>query len=165
MPIATKTSQLQVRVSPAQKRAIQQAAKRAGLDMSSYVLAKLLPAHSVRFQSLLRELARADEPRFALAGLNDLLSGLTPDEFTVATDGPPRVELSPFLASYVAAMVEQAAVRSRAPVPQWVRSIAGLEIPVFGSDLLSVRLHLLTHSPPAFRRRNIFIDATIGDRV
>jgi hypothetical protein len=37
--------------------------------------------------------------------------------------------------------------------------------PVFGSELKALRLHLLTNSPPAFRRRNIFIDATLGDRV
>jgi hypothetical protein len=37
--------------------------------------------------------------------------------------------------------------------------------PVFGSELQSLRLYLLTHSPPPFRARNIFIDATLGDRV
>jgi hypothetical protein len=36
---------------------------------------------------------------------------------------------------------------------------------VFGSDLQNLRLYLLTHSPPPFRRRNIFIDSTLGDRV
>jgi hypothetical protein len=37
--------------------------------------------------------------------------------------------------------------------------------PVFGSDLMSLRLYLLTHSPAPFRRRNIFIDASVGFRV
>jgi hypothetical protein len=36
---------------------------------------------------------------------------------------------------------------------------------VFGTPIESLRLHLLTASPPAFRRRRIFIDATVGDRV
>jgi hypothetical protein len=36
---------------------------------------------------------------------------------------------------------------------------------VFGSTLVSLRLYLLTHSPPPFRRRNIFIDATVGSSV
>jgi hypothetical protein len=36
---------------------------------------------------------------------------------------------------------------------------------VFGSDLQSLRLHLLTHSPPPFLARNIFVDATLGDRI
>ena len=43
--------------------------------------------------------------------------------------------------------------------------IAPLASPVFGSKLESLRLYLLTHSPPPFRRRNIFIDASIGARV
>ncbi|HTY49830.1 MAG TPA: hypothetical protein VMB48_09070 [Steroidobacteraceae bacterium] len=37
--------------------------------------------------------------------------------------------------------------------------------PAFGSELRSLRLHLLTQSPPAFRCRNIFIDASVGERV
>jgi len=32
-------------------------------------------------------------------------------------------------------------------------------------ELLGLRLHLLTHSPAPFRRRNIFIDASVGARV
>jgi hypothetical protein len=50
-------------------------------------------------------------------------------------------------------------------IPEWTRSIAPLAEPVFGSELQSLRLYLLTHSPPPFRARNIFIDATLGDRV
>jgi hypothetical protein len=50
-------------------------------------------------------------------------------------------------------------------VPEWTRSIPLLVEPVFGSDLKSLRLHLLTNSPPPFRSRNIFIDSTLGDRV
>jgi hypothetical protein len=30
---------------------------------------------------------------------------------------------------------------------------------------MSLRLYLLTHSPAPFRRRNIFIDASVGSRV
>jgi hypothetical protein len=40
-----------------------------------------------------------------------------------------------------------------------------LERPWFASSLKSLRLHLLTASPPPFRRRNLFVDSTIGDRV
>jgi hypothetical protein len=36
---------------------------------------------------------------------------------------------------------------------------------VFCSSLQSLRMHLLTHSPPPFRRRNIFIDSSLGQRV
>ena len=35
----------------------------------------------------------------------------------------------------------------------------------FASELKSLRLHLLTKSPAPFRRRNLFVDSTLGDRV
>jgi len=77
----------------------------------------------------------------------------------------PQVELSPFLANYVAAMIEIACERRAIAVPAWTRRIVPLDEPAFGSTLRSLRLHLLTHSPAPFRRRNIFIDASLGDRV
>jgi hypothetical protein len=51
------------------------------------------------------------------------------------------------------------------PPPRWTPAIPGLSKPVFGTSLVGLRLHLLLRSPPAFRRRNIFIDASLGDRV
>jgi uncharacterized protein (DUF1778 family) len=42
MTTPIKSAQLQIRVSPAQKAAIQRAAQRADMDM--YVLARVLPA-------------------------------------------------------------------------------------------------------------------------
>lgn len=30
---------------------------------------------------------------------------------------------------------------------------------------MSLRLHLLTRSPPPFRRRNLFVDSSIGQRA
>ena len=73
--------------------------------------------------------------------------------------------LTPFLANYIAAMVEYGCEKRALPVPEWTHGILPLGEPVFGSNLQSLRLHLLTHSPPPFRRRNIFIDATLGTRV
>jgi len=49
--------------------------------------------------------------------------------------------------------------------PAWTEDVPPLDEPIFGSSLQSLRLHLLTNSPPAFSRRNIFIDSNIGDRV
>jgi hypothetical protein len=62
-------------------------------------------------------------------------------------------------------MIEQACERRAVRVPEWVRAVEPLAEPAFGSTLKSLRLHLLTHSPPSFRRRNIFIDAALGDQV
>jgi len=46
--------------------------------------------------------------------------------------------------------------------PGWTRAIAPLSEPMFGSELQSLRLYLLAHSPPPFRVRNIFIDSTLA---
>ncbi|MDO8580740.1 MAG: hypothetical protein Q7S13_04600, partial [Candidatus Omnitrophota bacterium] len=87
------------------------------------------------------------------------------DEFELAVAQPPVVSLSPYLANYIAAMVEYTAVKKGRRAPAWTRDIPPLEQPVFGSDLGSLKLHLLTHSPPPFRRRNLFVDSTVGQRV
>jgi hypothetical protein len=159
----SKSGQMQIRVSPAQKAAIRGAARRAGLDMSAYVLARLLPAPARRFQDLTEACAGRDE-RFALAELNSWLAGLGAGELQAAVASPPP-RLTPFLANYVAAMTEEACAKAGIAPPSWVRGTAPLAEPVFGSALMSLRLHLLSRSPAAFRRRNIFIDAGLGSRV
>jgi uncharacterized protein (DUF1778 family) len=160
-----KTDQLQLRVSRVEKAAIQRAARRAGMDMSSYVLSRVLPRHERQVQELLRVLQDDASQPLVLAELNDLLTRLAPEELRLAVAPAPPPSLSAELSNYWAAMVEHACARRLIPAPAWTRSIAPLEQPIFGSSLESLRLHLLAHSPPAFRRRNIFIDTTIGGRV
>ena len=164
MPEAAKSAQLQIRVSPAEKAAIQRAARRAGLDMSAYVLARVLPAPARRFQELTDACRDSQGVRFALAELNSWLAGLGAGEIQDAVASPPH-GLTPYLANYIAAMVEYVCGRHDVAPPAWTRTIAPLGEPVFGSTLMSLRLHLLTHSPAPFRRRNIFIDASVGARV
>jgi uncharacterized protein (DUF1778 family) len=160
-----RLSQLQIRVSEAEKSAIRAAAKRAGMDMSTYVLNCVLPLPAQEFRSAVTALSEPGRASFALADLNSLLSNLTATELRDAVASAPEVDLSAFLANYVSAMVETACARHGIPVPAWARRIPPLDAPVFGSDLISLRLHLVTHSPAAFRRRNIFIDSSIGDRL
>jgi hypothetical protein len=62
-------------------------------------------------------------------------------------------------------MVEYACQKRGVSVPAWVHAIEPLTEPVFASALQTLRLHLLTHSPPPYRRRNLFIDSSLGDRV
>ncbi len=162
---SAKTMQLQLRVSPEEKSTIQRAAKRAGLDMSAYVLSRVLPSYERRVHDLVRLLKDDGQSRFVLAELNDLLSGLEADDLRQAVSMSPPSSLSPKMANYWAAMVEQACADQDIPLPVWTRTIAPLETPMFGSSLESLRLHLLAHSPPAFKRRNIFIDTTLGGRV
>jgi hypothetical protein len=40
-----------------------------------------------------------------------------------------------------------------------------LERPWFAVPFASLRPHLLSAAPIAFKRRNLFVDATVGDRV
>ena len=160
-----KLSQLQLRVSAAEKSAIRRAARRAGMDMSAYVLSRVLPAPAAAFQEAVMVLSGAAEPSFALAEINSLLSGLTAAELREAVAAAPQATLSPFLANYVAAMIETVCNTRGLPVPAWTRSIEALPAPVFGSALPSLRLHLLSHSPAPFRRRSIFIDSSVGEQV
>jgi hypothetical protein len=160
-----KRRQLQIRVSSGEKKAIQQAAKRAGMDMSAYVLSRVLSVPAQRFQECVAGCSAPSESSFALAELNSLLSALTPGEMRDATAAPPSIALTPFLANYVAAMVEYGCARCAISPPAWTQSISPLDEPAFGTSLQSLRLHLLTHSPPPFRRRNIFIDSSLGRQI
>jgi hypothetical protein len=164
MTATAKSAQLQIRVTPAEKAAIQRAARRAGMDMSAFVLARVLQAPSRRFRELTEACRDRDQARFALAELNTWLAGLGAGEIRDAVEPEPR-GLPPDIANYVAAMVEYACAQHGVAPPAWTGAIAPLTEPLFGSALMSLRLHLLTHSPAPFRRRNIFIDATVGARV
>jgi hypothetical protein len=161
-----KDRQLQIRVTAAEKAAIHRAAARAGMDMSRWVLSKLFPPWQPRFQELTQGLtADPTRQRFVLAELNDFLCGLGAAQFALAVAEPPASVLGPYLANYVAAMVETAAHRGNVRPPAWTTVVPPLDEPAFGTPLPGLRLHLLLTSPPAFRRRNIFVDASIGDRV
>lgn len=163
--MGTKSRQLQIRVTPQEKAALKRQARRAGQEVSVYVLARLLPAARLRFGELLRALRDERERRFALAELNDLLAGLAPVEFREAAAEADLRELSPYLQNYVAAMVEQAAHQKHVAPPAWANGVEPLEEPRFAAPLPSLRLHLLHAAPVPFKRRNIFVDSGVGDRV
>jgi hypothetical protein len=160
-----RSEQLQIRVSPAEKAAIRRAAEHAGMDMSAYVLGRALPTPAMQLQACAESCTGPAPASFGLAELNGFLSRWTAAELRDAIAAPPTAALTPFLSNYIAAMIERACERSSVRVPAWVAAIAPLPDPAFGSTLKSLRLHLLTHSPPPFRRRNIFIDSSVGDRV
>lgn len=162
---AVKSTQLQVRVSPSEKAAIQRAARRAGMDVSAYVLARTLPPLARRFAELAEACRDSATERVALAELNDWLSSLTGAELREGIAAPPPSGLTCYLANYVAAMVEYACARRDIGLPPWTSAVPALAKPLFGSALVNLRLHLLTHSPPPFRSRNIFVDASVGARV
>lgn len=165
MKDAGRSAQLQIRVTPAEKAEIARAARRAGIGMSEYVLGMALPNRSSQWRDWLRQLARSGSAKIALAGLSGWLAGLSARELPGAIEAPPPRELSEFHANYLAAMAELAcAARGVAP-PAWTREVAPLERPAFASELASLRLHLLAHSPAPFRRRNLFVDTAVGGQV
>lgn len=109
MKPSTEESQLQIRVTREQKLAIRRAAELAGLDMSEYVLSRVLSIPAQRFRHVIRELAGSADPSFTLAALHDLLSSLAPLGLREAVAAGPPVRASPYVENYVAAMVETAA--------------------------------------------------------
>ncbi len=162
---ANKTEQLQIRISPQEKAQIKRAAKAANLSMADWLLTKLLPDHQRRFHRLVAGLNNSAQVSFILASLNDFLAQLASDEFWGAVCIQPQLPDDEYLRNYIAAMIEYTANNNNVDAPDWIDGIPPLSKPRFGSNLKSLRLHLLTHSPPPFRSRNIFIDATVGDRL
>jgi hypothetical protein len=163
--MARKTAQLQIRVTLEQKRVLKRQAREAGLDMSSFVLGRILPDEGERFQEALRRLITAGTRRLALAELADLLHRLPTGAFQRAVAEPPRAHLDPETLNHVAGAIELAAARRGVPAPAWLRGVPAQQEPRFGSSLSSLRLHLLTRSPVALRRRNLFMDASVDERV
>jgi hypothetical protein len=166
-PMGKKTEQLQIRVTTAEKQAIRRRAAAAGVDVSAYVLARALPPGGARFGQIVRALEAAGDERrsYVLADLNDFLSELSPGELREAVGQGVVERLSNFEQNYVAAMVEHACVRKGVVPPAWTDGVPPLPRPRFATELLSLRPHLLRASPVAFKRRNIFIDSSIGNRV
>ena len=162
----TKTLQLQIRVSAEDKARIRARAASAGMDVSKWVLQQVLPPVEREFQALCRELAaRPDARSFTFAELQDWFNRLTGGEFMRAVRHAPEARLPVFEANYLAAIVEHAAVIKGVDPPRWTVTVEPLDAPWFASSLKSLRLHLLTHSPPPFRRRNLFVDSSVGQRV
>jgi hypothetical protein len=108
---------------------------------------------------------RGRRPRHPLLELNDLLSKLSTRQLQEVVADADVEALSHVTQNYVAAIVEHACQGCGADAPAWTRRVLPLEAPFFAAPLASLRLHLLKASPVAFKRRNIFIDSTLGDRV
>lgn len=119
----------------------------------------------VRFAALVRSLATTFRPPFVLAEINDLLVVLGRGELSIVTDVRLPATIDEVRANQLAAMVETRSAKLGVRPPSWVEEVKPLAMPWFATDLIGLRLHLLCQSPPAFRRRNLFVDATVGDRV
>lgn len=163
--MAVRNQFIQVRVTHEQKAALRQLAKRANQDLSSYILDRSLAPQSARFAKLLDSLRIDPNPAFALAALSDFLGELPAGQIDDATAHADLSRIPPLLQNYVAAMVEQACVVKRIAPPAWTREVAPLDEPYFAGGLKTLRPYLLSVSPVAFKRRNLFVDSSVGRRV
>ena len=160
-----KSEQLQIRVTPEQKRMLKRRAREAGTDMSSWILDRVLPPESARFQELARALAEADTPSFALAELEDFLRPLPAGTYARAVSEPPKTPIDAVTRNHLAAAIELGAMKRGVAAPTWTQRVPIPEDPVFGTALKSARLYLLAHAPVGLRRRNVFVDASIDERA
>jgi uncharacterized protein (DUF1778 family) len=163
--MARKSEYLQIRLSPREKAALRRRAAQAGQDLSSYVVTRLLPSEQRRFEEILVALRAEENHAYAYAELNDLLSGLPSGRLREVVADADLQALTDLTRNYVAAMVEEACRLQGAEAPDWTRGVLPLSEPFFATGLLGLRLHLLKSSPVAFKRRNLFVDSTVGDRV
>jgi len=163
--MSVKSDQLQIRVTPRQKDALKQLAEAAGQSLSEYVLSRALGEARMRLVDIVDALRQGADRRFALAELNDLLTSLSPARFAEVVAQADLRGLSPYVRNYVAAMVELAANQKGVAPPGWIQDAHPLEEPHFATELENLRLHLLREAPVPFKRRNIFVDASVGARV
>ena len=126
---------------------------------------RALPSQQAAFDRILRALRKDEDRRYALAELNEFLAELAPMEFEEAVRDADLQGILLVTQNYVAAMVEQAARQKDVLPPAWTRPVDPLEEPFFATPLRRLRPYLLRVAPAAFKRRNIFVDAFVGDRV
>lgn len=163
-----KTEQLQIRVSPEVKWSIRKRADAAHIDMSEWILAVLFPPAAREFQKLVADVAKQGHSSnrfYAFAALSDFLNELEPENLAQAIAEKPEMKLDEFVFNYIAAMVELTCHQKKICQPEWLQEAIGLRQPYFGSSLPSLRFYLLTHSPIPFKKRNIFVDSSVGDRI
>jgi uncharacterized protein (DUF1778 family) len=160
-----KTQQLQIRVSAAQKALLKKRAAAAGLDLSTFVLRRVLLDSEAQLEELLALLADEHEPRATLARIGGLLGALDSASFRELTAAIDVSRLTPFHQNYLAAMVEYRADQLGLPAPRWTKGVGALGEPYFPAGTDQVRTYLLRAAPIVFKRRNLFVDASVGDHL
>lgn len=90
----------------------------------------------------------------------------SPEEKLALVSDPPEPTGEKHTDSYLAAMVESLCSEANLRPPDWTASPGTyLQRPWFASGLQSLKAILLTESPVAFRRRNLFVSANALQRV
>ena len=157
--MSTKTSQLQIRITPEEKEALKRLAADAGLSVSKYVLATVFPSARLEFARRVRALRSHPRRLVALHELRTFLTDLGLEEARQAIADVDLEGLSPPLQNYAAATVEQVVSERDLPLPPWVDGVEPLERPHFAWDVRSLWPHLMRIAPLTFKRRNVFVAA------
>ena len=155
--MGTKSSQLQIRVSPSEKETLKRLAAAEGLSVSAYVLSRVLPSARKEFEERVEALKSSSDRKQALEELIGFLGDLVPERFEGAVTSEPRASLSPVARNQLAAVLERETVRRGLTPPDWVTATPPLEKPHFAPDLAGLRPHLMRIAPPAFKRRRLFV--------
>ena len=161
--MGARSSQLQIRVTPAEKAALKRLATAAGESVSTYVLSRVLPSEERVVVALYDALAeKGRDHRATLAELAKVLERMPPTEIHESIPEPDPSALGPVLLNSVAALVETAAHRKQVDPPGWVARVPPLPRPHFGWVLRSLRPHQLRVAPIPFKRRNLYFDPSTG---
>lgn len=166
MKSTKKDTYLQIRLSKHEKELIVKAAGANGVNISKWIMQRIMIDKRSQFQSICLKMSKdITNKSFYLSDLNDYLTNLSANEFLIALDTRPNVKLSISDWNIIVAMIDYAAYKKRAKSPDWLNDVEPLQHPLFATELTTVRQYLLITSPIAFRRRNIFVDTSIGGMV
>ena len=160
--MTNKSSQLQIRVTPAQKEMLKRLAAEEDMSVSAYVLSRALPSVRRTFEERVEALSTSEDRPPAVGRLLRFLADLPQEAFREAVAAPLPDGLPPVLANYAAGAVEAESARRRMARPDWTAAVPALGEPHFAWDLPALRPHLMRVTPPAFKRRRLFF-VTAGE--
>lgn len=152
-----KTSQLQIRVTPEEKDALRRMAEAEGCSISSFVLSRALASVHLVTDALVQAIHQEGVTQKGLSDLTLHLRAMTDTQLRGAPR-PALLDSMPALyRNCVAACFEREAWGRGLAPPPWTGKIEPLPAPWFRWPLPSLRLHLARITPPAFKRRNVFL--------
>lgn len=164
--MSPKSTWLQIRVTPDEKARIRAGADAAGMDLSTFVLSKVLPPNVSEFESYIAWMLDAPDSHVPLAEFVDYLQMLPAVRGAELAAKPARLdELPPLKQNLVCAWIEHRAQLWVVRPPAWVSSVPSLVEPYFAGGLINLRPYLLVVSPLVYRRRNLFVERGLGSRL